>query len=65
MYRDEVVGLEACMTHEEIIVCLDNSVKNFLHEDRANNFGNLSAKGETLQNAFMFFITSISKKIKI
>ena len=48
MYKDEVVGLEACMTHEEIIFFLDNSVKNFLHEDRANNFGNLSAKGETL-----------------
>ena len=65
MYQDQVVGLEACMTHEEIIICLDNSVKNFLHNDKASNYGNFSAKGEALQNAFMFFVTSVSKKIKI
>ena len=30
MYKDEIVGLEPCMTHEEIIACLDANVKSLL-----------------------------------
>ena len=33
--------------------------------DKETNDGELSAKGEALANGFMFFITSISKKLKI
>lgn len=36
-----------------------------LEADRAANDGTISAKGEALSNAFMFFITSVSRKIKV
>ena len=65
MFKDQVVGLEACMSHEEIIICLDAAVKTYLHSDRDSNDGNLSSKGEALQNAFIFFVAAVSKKIKI
>jgi len=36
-----------------------------LEADRENNDGELSCNGEALANAFMFFVTSVSKKHKI
>ena len=64
MYRDSVVGLdEPCMNHEQILACLDESVTKTLRVEREN--GTLSAKAEALQNAFMFFVTTVSKKLKI
>ena len=67
------------MTHEEMIEHIDQVVQDILKKDRESNSqaegednedgdageGELTAKGEALQNAFMFFITQISKKSKI
>lgn len=36
-----------------------------LDEDRTANDGELTAKGESLANAFMFFVTQVSKKFKV
>jgi len=63
MYKDNVAGLEPCMNHEQIVICFDESVTKLLAKERQS--GTLSAKGEALQNAFMFFVTTVSKKLKI
>lgn len=64
-HSEEVIGLEPCMNHEEIIIFMDTQVSAILQQDRESNDGELSAKGEALANAFMFFVTSISKKAKL
>ena len=64
-YKDQVLGLEPCMNHEEIIIFMEAQVKARLEEDMKENDGELSAKGESLSNAFTFFVTQISKKTKI
>ena len=64
-YSDEVIGLAPCMNHEEIIIFLDTQIAAVLEKDRSENNGELSNKGESLANAFMFFITNVSKKQKI
>jgi len=53
------------MSHEEIIPHIDIAVKALIEADRAENDGEISEKGEALSNAFMFFVTSISKKLKV
>jgi len=66
MYRDSVPGLEPCLSHEEIITTLDKVVQQKLVDDiDASETGHLTAKGEALQNAFMFFVTSVSRKQKV
>jgi hypothetical protein len=62
MYKEEVPGLEPCMTHEQIIQTLDIQVQKKIYQDMSANEGRISAKGEELSNAFMFFITYISRK---
>ena len=64
-YSEVVIGLAPCMNHEEIIIFMDSQITKNLQDDRSKNNGELSAKGESLANAFMFFITNISKKSKI
>ena len=85
-YKNQVIGLEPCMTHEEMIEHIDGVVQEILKKDRQNKNdldgeeakenenenetddaeeGELTARGEALQNSFMFFITQISKKSKI
>ena len=67
MYRDQVVGLEEpCMNHAEMITCLDSNVQRLLKADRDKQDDNkLSAKGEALQNSFIFFIAAVSCKINV
>jgi hypothetical protein len=62
MYKEDVPGLEPCMTHEQIIQTLDIQVQKKIYQDMSANEGRISAKGEELGNAFMFFITYISRK---
>lgn len=62
MYKEEVPQLEPCMTHEQIISQLDMQVTLWLQQDMDSHDGKVSVKGEELQNAFMFFITHISRK---
>ena len=51
------------MTHEELIIFMDSQVQLMLSADRnLSEDGELTAKGEALGNAFMFFVTSVSKK---
>lgn len=67
MYKDTVIGLEPCLSHEEIVACLDHAVSNMIakyHEDILTE-PNGHVKAESLQNAFNFFVTAVSKKLKI
>ena len=64
-YSEQVIGLEPCLHHEEIIIFMDEQVTKMLEADRAQNDGELSSGGEALANAFMFFVTSVSRKGKI
>jgi hypothetical protein len=57
MYRDSVPGLEVCSTLLEIIEVVSSNVDTLLEEERKVNDGKLTAKGEALQNSFMFFVT--------
>lgn len=50
------------MNHEEIIQALDLQVQKKLQVEFDLNDGKITAKGEELSNAFMFFITYISRK---
>ena len=65
MYKDQVIGLEPCSTHEEIIETLDISVQQIIAKNKEENNGEMNANGESLLNAFTFFVTQIGKKIKI
>jgi len=61
MYRDQVVGLEPCLSHGQIVSCFDASVARLLEADREKSKdASLSPKGEALQNAFIFFVSSVS-----
>ena len=53
------------MTHEEILSYIDTKVAAILEEDRNQNDGELTAKGEAIQNGMMFLITTVSKRSKI
>lgn len=64
-HRDKIVGLEPCKNHEELVHFLEAQVEIYLKKDREDNEGELTAKGEGLANAFMFFITRVSKKQKV
>lgn len=64
-HQQEIIGLEPCMNHEEILIFMETQVSTFLDKDREDNDGNLSAKGEALANAYMFFVTQVNKKQKI
>ena len=64
-YSEQVIGLEPCLHHEEIIIFMDEQVTKMLEADRAQNDGELSSGGEAMANAFMFFVTSVSRKGKI
>ena len=48
MYKDQVAGLEACMSHVEIIDAIDNKVKELVQADLDSNDGKQSTKGEAL-----------------
>ena len=50
---------------KEIIAAIDNKVKELLQEDQDKNDGKWSPKGEALQNAFLFFMTQISRRRKV
>ena len=66
LQREKVIGLEPCMSHEELIIFMDDQVQLLLKADRdLSDDGELTSKGEALGNAFMFFVTSVSKKSKI
>ena len=65
MYEDSISGLEPCLTHEEIIKTLDTQVEGMLKKDRDDNDGEMSVKGEALGNAFMFFVTAVSRRTKV
>lgn len=42
MYRDTVQGLDACMTHSQIIDALHDQLKQYVASDREANNGFLS-----------------------
>ena len=65
MYEDSISGLEPCLSLEAIIITLDEQVESMLVKDKEDNEGELSAKGEALSNAFIFFVTQVSRKIKV
>ena len=64
-YQHEIVGLEPCMTHEEILIFMETQTTAFLGKGREAGGGELSAKGEAVATAFMFFVTQVGKKHKI
>lgn len=65
MYKDTVVGLDQCMSHEEIVNCIDVAVNQIVARYRDGGNPPDEVKAERLQNAFTFFVSSVSKKLKI
>ena len=56
MYRDQINGLDECMTHTQIIDALQKAIVGFIEKDKDANNGYLSAKGECALNSYIFFI---------
>ena len=65
MYEDSIQGLEPCLSHEAVVVTLDEQVDKMLKQDKESNDGEMTVKGEALSNAFMFFVTQISRRNKV
>lgn len=71
MYKDQINGIETCLTHSEIIEKLHQAVLNYIYSDkelnkeRDNGYSSLTIKGETMINAFIFFIAQVSRKPQI
>jgi hypothetical protein len=63
MYKEKVNGLDACMTHTQIIDTLHEQIKQYIQRDKeTSENGLLSAKGESALNSFIFFVAAISRK---
>jgi hypothetical protein len=54
-----------CATHNEILNQIQKTVHELIDQDRKQNEGQITSKGELLENSYMFFIANISKKGKI
>ena len=53
------------MNLDTMVVFMNTQVQNYLEQDKAKNEGELTATGEGVANAFMFFVTRVSKKQKV
>ena len=42
-HRDDIVGLEPCKNHEELIIFLETQVEAYVNADKEKNDGELSA----------------------
>ena len=62
MYKDEIAGLEECASHNDILNCIHNEVKQILELDKKEHDGQMSSKCEVLENSYMFFISKISSR---
>lgn len=62
MYKDEIAGLEECASHNDILNCIHNEVKQILELDQKEHDGQISSKCEVLENSYMFFISKISSR---
>ena len=65
MYAEKVPGLEPCYNLSTIIEVIWETVDVILDKDREQNEGRQTAKGEALQNSFMFFVTQVCRKCKV
>ena len=62
MYKDEIAGLEECASHNDILNCIHNEVKQILELDQKEHDGQISSKCEVLENSYMFFNSKISSR---
>lgn len=65
MYRDQINGLDECMTHPQIIETLHKAVLAFIETEKSLNHGKLTSKAESTLNAFINFLAQISKKQQV
>jgi hypothetical protein len=63
--RAENPLLGKCHGHSQMLTIFDKVVSNVVAKEKAENGGQLTLKAETLQNAFLFFLTQIARNKKI
>jgi len=56
MYKDQINGLDECMTHTQIIDSLHLAILQYISKDKNLNNGYLSSRGECALNSYIFFV---------
>lgn len=57
--------MEPCYAHTDMLMIFEQKVNKLINIEKESNDGKLTEKAEKLQNAFLFFLTQVSRNKKV
>jgi hypothetical protein len=61
MYKTEILGLEECHDHKEILEILHKEVNAVIEAEKTQD-NRLTPLGEIIENSYIFFISKVSQR---